>query len=99
MTLFDLAGQTALVTGGTGALGLALAEALDDAGATVAITGTKPEKVAAAAKGLGGPGLVADLSDRGALEKMFAEALERLGQIDILITAHGTITRRPALEY
>ena len=98
MSLFSLEGKKALVTGATGGLGLALAEALHEAGATVAAAGTSARVHEIAAR-LGGPGLQADLTDSVALEAMVAEAVAGLGQIDILVTAHGMITRHPALDF
>ncbi len=98
MILFRLDGQKALVTGGSGGLGEAMAEALHDAGATVAVAGTSARVHEVAAR-LCGPGLLADLSDRDAPATLFAEALKQLGQVDILVTAHGMITRHPAADY
>ncbi|MEP7357716.1 MAG: SDR family NAD(P)-dependent oxidoreductase, partial [Anaerolineales bacterium] len=62
MNLFRLEGQTALVTGGSGGLGEAMAEALREAGAAVAVAGTSARVQEVAAR-LGGPGLLADLSE------------------------------------
>jgi len=98
VNLFRLDGQKALVTGGSGGLGEAMAEALHDAGAAVAVAGTSARVHEIAAR-LGGPGLLADLSDRDAPGTLFAEALKQLGQVDILVTAHGMITRHPAADY
>jgi len=98
VNLFRLDGQNALVTGGTGGLGEAMADALHDAGATVAVAGTSARVHEIAAR-LGGPGLLADLSDRDAPAALFAEVVKQLGQIDILVTAHGMITRHPAEDY
>lgn len=103
MNLFDLSGRKALVTGGSGALGRALAEALHEAGAEVAIGGISDRAHALAADlGRSGPraiGLQADLADREARRQMFAEAVERLGGVDILVTAHGIVTQHQAEDY
>jgi 2-deoxy-D-gluconate 3-dehydrogenase len=98
VNLFRLDGQKALVTGGTGGLGEAMADALHEAGATVAVAGTSARVHEIAAR-LGGPGFQADLSDRDAPAVLFADAVKQLGQIDILVTAHGMITRHPAEDY
>ena len=98
MNLFGLDGQNALVTGGSGGLGEAMAEALHEAGATVAVAGTSARVHEVAAR-LGGPGLQADLGDRAAPAALFAEAEQRLGQVDILVTAHGFITRHAAKDF
>lgn len=97
-SLFDLSGQKALVTGGSGALGRALAEGLIEAGATVAIAGTSDRTQAVAAE-IGAVALLADLADRDALRRVFAEAVERLGGLDILVACHGEATRHTAEDF
>ena len=54
MTLFDLTGRTALVTGGNGGIGLGLAQGLAAAGANVMVAGRNPAKNEAAVAALGG---------------------------------------------
>jgi len=94
-SLFDLSSQKALVTGGSGALGRALAEALIEAGADVALAGTS-DRTQTVAADIGALSLQADLADRDALQHMFAEALERLGGLDLLVACHGMTTRHKA---
>ncbi len=96
--LFDLSGQKALVTGGSGGLGRAMAEGLKEAGAAVAIAGVS-DRVAVVASELGGVGLRADLANRAELRRLFDEALAALGQVDILVIAHGIVTRRQAEDF
>ncbi len=96
--LFDLSGQTALVTGGSGALGRVLAEALLGAGARVVIAGVS-ERVESIAAELGCVGLRADMTDRAARQHLFAQAERALGQVDILVAAHGITTRHQAEAY
>ena len=96
--LFDLSGQKALVTGGSGGLGRAMAEGLKAAGAAVAIAGVS-DRVAAVASELGCVGLRADLANRAEPRHLFDEALAALGQVDILVTAHGIVTRRKAEDF
>lgn len=88
---FSLHGKTAIVTGGTGALGGAASRALAAAGANVAVlarTGAKAKAVAAAA-GSSAIGLACDVLDGAAVEAA-AQAVEtRFGRIDILINAAG----------
>jgi len=97
VTLFDLSGKTAIVTGGTRGLGRGMAEALVDAGAKVVIFGTS-ESVHAAAKEIGATGLVVDLADAKARETGFAEAVKLLGgRLDVLVNAAG-IQRRHKCE-
>jgi 2-dehydro-3-deoxy-D-gluconate 5-dehydrogenase len=86
--LFDLTGRRALVTGGSGGLGSGLARALAHAGASVAVLG-RSERVEEVAAEIGGSAVRADLADRSELRRGFDEALEQLGEIDILVCSHG----------
>lgn len=97
MTLFDLSGKTAIVTGGTRGLGRGMAEALVEAGAKVVIFGTS-EKVHDAAKEIGATGVMVDLGDAKAREAGFATALGLLGgRLDVLVNTAG-IQRRHKCE-
>ncbi len=95
--LFDLTGRRALVTGGGSGLGRGMAAALVGAGATVALVG-RSERVEEAARELGGDAVRADLADRVELPVAFERAVGLLGGLDILVTAHGTTRRGPALD-
>lgn len=95
--LFDLAGRRALVTGGGGGLGAGMAEALAAAGARVAVLG-RSETASETAARVGGVAVRADLADRGELRRGFAEAVEALGGLDVLVAGHGTLHAGPALE-
>jgi 2-deoxy-D-gluconate 3-dehydrogenase len=101
--LFDLAGLNALVTGGTGSIGIALARGLHDAGAAIALHSTTARAAEVAAEmGRTGPavvGLQADLGNREQLNRLFDEALAALGGVDILVLAHGIIERIPAADF
>jgi 2-deoxy-D-gluconate 3-dehydrogenase len=97
MELFDLSGRRALVTGGGRGLGHGMAEALAGAGAAVALAG-RSEQVEEAARELGGVAVRADLAERGELHAAFERAVELLGGLDILVTAHGTTHRGAALD-
>jgi 2-dehydro-3-deoxy-D-gluconate 5-dehydrogenase len=96
--LFDLTGRRALVTGGGGGLGRALAEALSEAGAAVAVLG-RSERTEQAAEELGALGVRADLSDRADLQRGFEEAVGRLGGLDVLVTSHGIGRPADALDH
>jgi len=84
----ELAGRTALLTGATGGLGRAIAAALAARGASVALSGRKPEALEVLAAELPGDGhrtLPADLAEPGAAEKLAAEA----GAVDALVANAG----------
>ena len=99
---FSLTGHKALVTGATGGLGRALAAGLHAAGAEVVVAGSSGRAQAVAGEiGCDGPrvvGLEADLSHSAGRQQLFAQAVEALGEITLLVTAHGTIGRHPAAE-
>jgi 3-oxoacyl-[acyl-carrier protein] reductase len=89
--MFDLKGKNALVTGATGGIGGAIAKALHKQGATVAISGTKAEKLEALATELGERVFVlpCDLRDRPAVVQLADTAEKALGQVDILVNNAG----------
>lgn len=92
--MFSLQGKTALVTGATGGIGGDIARALHAQGATVAISGTRKEKLDALAAELGGRvhPLACDLSDAAAVDALPKQAAEAMGGLDILV-ANAGITR------
>ncbi|MDB5392686.1 MAG: beta-ketoacyl-ACP reductase [Rhodospirillales bacterium] len=93
--MFDLSGRTAFVTGASGGIGAAIARALTEHGATVALGGTRAEPLQALAAELDGKGhvVIADIGDRAATDAAFSEAEKALGgKIDILVNNAG-ITR------
>jgi 3-oxoacyl-[acyl-carrier protein] reductase len=89
--MFDLSGKGALVTGATGGIGGAIAKALHQSGATVAISGTREERLQELAKELGGNVhvLPCDLRDRAAVAELAGQADEALGELDILVNNAG----------
>ncbi len=92
--MFDLTGRTALVTGASGGIGRAIALALSEAGARVALSGTREavlQEVAATLKGESAivPG---NLSDPAAVDALVGQAEAALGPLDILV-ANAGITR------
>ncbi|MDE2018301.1 MAG: SDR family NAD(P)-dependent oxidoreductase, partial [Hyphomicrobiales bacterium] len=89
--MFDLTGQTALVTGASGGLGGAIARALKERGAKVALSGTRREALDALDAELGGgcPVLPCDLSDPAAVERLVPEAEAALGKLDVLVNNAG----------
>ncbi|BAY98077.1 short-chain dehydrogenase/reductase SDR HrmU [Tolypothrix tenuis PCC 7101] len=92
--LFSLQGQVAVITGGSGVLGGAIARGLGLAGARVAVMGRNEARAEAVVKDIianGGESLavLADVSDRAQLEVARDAILQHWGQIDILINAAG----------
>jgi gluconate 5-dehydrogenase len=102
-TLFDLAGRTALVTGSSAGLGLAMAKGLAEAGAVVVLNGRDRTKLATTAKAFEADGhrvlarafdVVDEAAVRGAFEAFDAERVA----IDILVNNAGIQLRKPMVE-
>jgi 3-oxoacyl-[acyl-carrier protein] reductase len=89
--MFDLTGKTALITGASGGIGGAIAKALHDAGATVALSGTRVEPLQALAAELGDRVhvLPCNLSDAEAVNALPKQAAEAMGAVDILVNNAG----------
>ncbi|HZQ81437.1 MAG TPA: SDR family oxidoreductase [Gaiellaceae bacterium] len=92
MTVPDLAGQTALVTGARRGIGRAAADALAAAGARVV-------GVSAAADDVPGVSYRCDFADRSSVYELVAKVREDVGAVDILVNNAGTIERAPAAEH
>lgn len=91
---FDLTGKTAVVTGGTGVLGFAMAKGLAAAGAHVVLlarTASKVEEQAnqIVAEGGKASAFAADVLDKPALEQAAAQIIAEHGRIDILVNGAG----------
>jgi NAD(P)-dependent dehydrogenase (short-subunit alcohol dehydrogenase family) len=92
---FRLDGKIAIVTGGNRGIGLALARALREAGARVAIAVRDPD----AARDLDGMLAVgADVTDPTSVRAMLEEVTAKLGPVDVLVNNAGVCFHRPALE-
>ncbi|MGZ8371953.1 MAG: 3-oxoacyl-[acyl-carrier-protein] reductase [Rhodoplanes sp.] len=89
--MFDLTGRTALVTGATGGIGGAIARALHAQGASVALSGTKSDRLDALAGELGerAHAVRCDLADRAQVEALLPQAEAALGHVDILVNNAG----------
>jgi len=102
-TLFDLTGKNALVTGSHKGLGAAIAIAMAQSGANVAVHGRSGESqsVMDAVRKTGSTAIsvTGDVSDTKACEKIVDATVHRLGSLDILVNNAGIIRRAPASEY
>src|SRR5262249_2237415 len=92
--LFSLDGKVALVTGGTGVLGGAMARGLAGAGAKGGVVGRRREHADAVVKQIEDAGgqaltLTADVMDETQLQSVRDTALAQWGHIDILVNAAG----------
>ena len=89
--MFDLNGKRALVTGASGGIGGAIAKALHQAGAQVALSGTREEPLQALKAELGDRAVVSpcNLSDREAVQGLIGRVGEALGGVDILVNNAG----------
>ncbi|MFC2030677.1 SDR family oxidoreductase [Chloroflexota bacterium] len=96
--LFSVKGKRALVTGGSTGLGRAMAQALVDAGAKVAINDVS-ERVYLVAESMGSTPLHADLADRSQALALVDRAVGELGGLDILVNNAGVQRRHPAEEF
>jgi gluconate 5-dehydrogenase len=99
--LFDLTGKVAVVTGGAGGIGIALAKGLADAGADVVVASrnlANLEPVAAdiKAKGRRSMAIAVDVTDEKSVQAMVDAVIKEFSKIDILVNAHGLAIRKPA---
>jgi NAD(P)-dependent dehydrogenase (short-subunit alcohol dehydrogenase family) len=102
--LFDLSGRVAIVTGGSRGLGLQIARALGEFGASLALVARKPGDLDAAVQeltsaGCAAIGFAADLGTPAAASGLTERVLERFGRIDILVNNAGAVWGAPAEEY
>ena len=102
--LFDLAGKSAVVIGGTSGIGLAMAVGLAEAGADVVATSRRMAQVEVTANAIEAFGvrslrLTSDVGDRVSLEKLCDATIKAFGKVDILINCAGKIKRAPTLDF
>ena len=101
---FKLDGRVALVTGASSGIGQAIAIALAEAGADVAVHARSEEKAAETVRQVSASGrnaitVIGEMSDKDAPAALVAETVDKLGRIDILINNAGTIRRSPAVDF
>src|SRR5689334_17104491 len=101
--LFSLTGRVAVVIGGGGVLGGAMATGLAQAGAGIAVLGRNKVNLdtreqAIGAEGGSALGVVCDATGKSGLEEALAAVMERFGRVDILINAAGVNSGTPFFE-
>jgi NAD(P)-dependent dehydrogenase (short-subunit alcohol dehydrogenase family) len=102
--LFRLDGQTAVVVGGAGGLGAAMARGLAAAGAAVAVADANAPQAKLVADGIAAAGgralaVAVDVADAASVERMAAEVEAALGPIDVLVNSAGVTHRSPAADF
>ena len=98
--MFELTGQTAIVTGAATGIGEAIARRLARAGATIAVADMNAEGAQAVAASIGGEsfGLSIDISRSDSVNRAVGDVLKQRARIDILVNNAGLNVRKPALE-
>jgi 2-dehydro-3-deoxy-D-gluconate 5-dehydrogenase len=104
MTLFDLKGKVAVVTGGNGGIGLGMARGLAQAGARIVVAARNPDKGRTAVTELERLGTDAvfcavDVAEEASVEAMVRQTVGTFGGVDILVNNAGTNIRKQPQEY
>ena len=103
--MFKLNGKIAIVTGGAGGIGEALAMGLSIHGATVIVSSRNQASIAKVAEqitatsGNQAMAIASDVTDEGSVQKMVDAVVQKYGRIDILVNAMGMNIKRDAFEY
>lgn len=99
----DNTSPTVLITGASSGIGLGLAQAYLERGFNVVANARTAERLAAAAKQLGNParllGVAGDIGRRETAQQLVDRAVERFGQVDVLVNNAGIFNAKPFVEY
>lgn len=103
LSLFDLTGKTALVTGATHGIGMAIAIGLSNAGAKIVINDIFPDKLEKAVKeykekGIDVHAYLFDVTDEKAVDEYITKIEKEVAPIDILVNNAGIIKRIPMVD-
>jgi 2-deoxy-D-gluconate 3-dehydrogenase len=101
MSMFDLTGRVAVVTGGNGGIGLGMAKGLAAAGASVVVAARNAGKAEAAVAELGGKSafIALDVAAEASCREMIARVADEFGRLDVLVNNAGTSIRKPPQSY
>ena len=103
--MFALNGKIAIVTGGAGGIGEALAMGLGVQGATVVVSSRNKDAIEAVARkittetGSDAIAIPVDVTDEASVEALANQVKEKYGRIDILVNAMGMNIKHDAFEY
>jgi 3-oxoacyl-[acyl-carrier protein] reductase len=95
----NLNNAVALVTGGSSGIGRAVAETLTAAGAHVAITARRKDRLMEAAQAMGVHPIQADVSQEADVQRVYAEVMTKFGDLDILVNNAGIGVFKPLVEF
>ena len=104
MTLFDLSGRVAVITGGNGGIGLGMAKGMATAGATIVVAGRDAAKNAAAvaeiqALGAKASAIPVDVLEEQSCRDLIANTVKLHGRLDILVNNAGMSIRKQPEQY
>ena len=104
MKLFNLTDKVALITGGNGGIGFAMAKAIGEAGATVVIAGRNEDKNKKSIEELNSlniecRSLIVDVANENSCNKLIEDVVQTFGKLNILINNAGTNIRKRPEEY
>ena len=99
---YSVNGKVVLITGGARGIGNAMARQLRARGAKVVVVDLRQEEVDRAVDELGGDevaaGFLADVTDRGAMQRVVAQTVERFGGLDVVIANAGIVSRAATMR-